>query len=214
MPHRVVRCRELRKLPKPPTPLKSVNFRRTTPGSGVVLVTKYAPQPTSELFDPTYPGAHLSLNRRQSIAPCWKSPHLTLYAFPKAFLTKPEVPYPEPYKLRPYPAPPRRPEQRSVDMSMQVIAMNSRIILRPTVRVKIKRRLREVVKLIVTRGAAVEESRKGPKVVFRAEDVGAEKWITPDWTYVRCPHQNCSACRLRNWSIDASSTRVSSAVHS
>lgn len=62
---------------------------------------------------------------------------------------------------------------------MQVIAMNSRIMLRPTVRVKIKRRLREVVKLIVTRGAAVEESHKGPKVVFRAEDIGAEKWITP-----------------------------------
>ena len=62
---------------------------------------------------------------------------------------------------------------------MQVLALNSRIMLRPTVRVKIKRRLKEAVRLIVTRGAAVEESRKGPKVVFRAEDVGADKWIAP-----------------------------------
>jgi hypothetical protein len=62
---------------------------------------------------------------------------------------------------------------------MQVLAFNSRVVLRPTVRVKIKRRLKEAVKLIVTRGAAVEESRKGPRVVFRSEDVGADKWISP-----------------------------------
>jgi hypothetical protein len=145
----------------------------------VVLVTKHKPQPTSELFDPTYPGAHLSLNKRQSLAPRWISQYLTLYAFPKAFLSKPDVPYSKPYKPRPYPEPARRPEQRSVDMSMQVVAFNSRVLLRPTVRTKIKRRLKEAVRLIVTRGAAVEESRKGPKIVFRAEDVGADKWIVP-----------------------------------
>jgi hypothetical protein len=198
MPHRL-KCLELRNLPKLPTPLKSVNvrsrvkpccsppltsehpkkFRRTTPGSAVVLVTKHAPQPTSELFDPTYPGAHLALNRRHSLAPRWTSPHLTLYAFPKAFLSKPEAPYPDPYKPRPYPAPPRRPEQRSADMSMQVLAFKSRVVLRPTMRVKIKRRLKEAVRLIVTRGAAVEESRTGPKIVFCAEDAGADKWIAP-----------------------------------
>jgi len=109
---------------------------------------------------------------------------------------------------------------------MQVLAINSRVVLRPTVRMKIKRRLKEAVKLIVTRGAAVEESRKGPKVIFRAEDVGADKWIAPGvllllffhapnvlsffrWYYSRwafmqigrmllCPHRRCSACRLRN----------------
>jgi len=64
-------------------------------------------------------------------------------------------------------------------MSMQVLLFRSRVVLRSSVRVKIKRRLKEAVKLIVTRGAAVEESRKGLKVVFRAEDVGADKWIVP-----------------------------------
>ena len=62
---------------------------------------------------------------------------------------------------------------------MQFLTYNSRVVIRPTMRIKIKRRLREAVNLIVTRGAAVEESRKGPKLVFRAEDVGAEKWIAP-----------------------------------
>ena len=98
-----------------------------------------------------------------------------------------------------------RPElQRSVDMSMQVVAFHSRVVLRSIVRYKIKRRLREAVKLIVTRGAAVEESRKGLKIVFRAEDVGADRWIVPgacvslpragrllihmsDWTYMALP---------------------------
>ena len=145
----------------------------------MVLITKQTPQPTSDLFDPTYPGARLSLSKRHSLAPRWFSPHLTLYAFPKAFLSKPDVPYSKPYKPRPYPEPPRRPEQRSVDMSMQFIAFNSRVLLRPTVRTKIKRRLKEAVRLIVTRGAAVEESRKGSKIVFRAEDVGADRWIVP-----------------------------------
>lgn len=62
---------------------------------------------------------------------------------------------------------------------MQVLALNSRVVLGSTVRMKIKRRLKEAVRLIVTQGAAVEASRKGPKIVFRAEDIGADKWIAP-----------------------------------
>ncbi|KAI9438027.1 hypothetical protein H4582DRAFT_2057532 [Lactarius indigo] len=196
---------QLANLSKAPTPLKSVNnylttstskFRHTTPGSGLVLVTKYKPQPTSELFDPSYPGAHLPLGQRQALTLRWVSKHFNLYAFPKAFLSKPDAPYSLPYVPRPYPARPQRPEQRSVDMSMQVVAFNSRITLGPTVRTKLKRRIKEAIRLIVTRGAAVEESGDAtPRVVFRPEDVGAEKWIVPgdlaklpvDWTYVALP---------------------------
>jgi hypothetical protein len=181
-------------------------FRHTTPGSGVILVTKYKPQPTSGLVDPSYPGAHLSLHRRHTLGPRWVSKHFCLHAFPKAFLSKPDVPFPLPYAPRPYPARPQRPEQRSVDMSMQVIAFNSRVVIRSVIRTKIKRRLKEAVRLIVTRGAAVEESRGAtPRLVFRPEDVGAEKWIAPgassmrfslggglakllaDWTYIAIP---------------------------
>ncbi|KAH9956828.1 hypothetical protein BGW80DRAFT_1386103 [Lactifluus volemus] len=187
MPYRL-KCLELKNLSRAPSPLKSINFRHTTPGSGLALVTNHKPQSTSELFDPTYPGAHLPLGKRRSLAPRWIHPTLSLFALPKAYLTKPDVPYPEPYKSRPYPESLRRPEQRSVDMSMQFVSFKSHVVLKPVVRTKIKRRLREVVKLIVTRGAAVEESRTGQKVVvLREEDVGADKWIVPDWTYIARP---------------------------
>ena len=104
----------------------------------MALVTNYAKHLTSELIDPTYPGAHLPFKSQHSLGPRWTSPHLNLYTFPKAFLSEPEAQYVEPYKQRPYPAPPRRP-----DMSMQFLTYNSRIVIRPTVRIKIKRRLRE-----------------------------------------------------------------------
>ena len=65
-------------------------------------------------------------------------------------------------------------------MSMQVIAFSSRIAVRPTIRTKLKRRLKEAVRLIVTRGAVVEESQGvTARVVSRPEDAGAEKWIVP-----------------------------------
>ena len=40
-----------------------------------------------------------------------------------------------------------------------------------------KSRLRETVRLLVISGTGVEESHKGPKLVFRAEDVGADEWV-------------------------------------
>ena len=54
--------------------------------------------------------------------------------------------YGEPYKLLLYPAPPRRPEQHSVDMSIQALAFNLRVELCSTVRIKkSKRVLKETV---------------------------------------------------------------------
>ena len=101
--------------------MKHTKFRHTTPGFRLVLVTKHKPQPTSELFDPTYPGAHLLLDWRHFVAPLWISPHLALYAFSKAFLSKPDVPSPEPNEPQPYPVLTRRrvrqQQQRSADMS-------------------------------------------------------------------------------------------------
>jgi hypothetical protein len=35
------------------------------------------------------------------------------------------------------------------------------------------------VRLIVTRGVVAEESRRGPKIVSGAKDVGADKWMVP-----------------------------------
>jgi hypothetical protein len=62
---------------------------------------------------------------------------------------------------------------------MQVVSFNVRVVLRPAVRATIKRRLKEAIRLIVTRGAVVEDLRDGPQFVFHAEDVDADKWIAP-----------------------------------
>ena len=89
-----------------------------------------------------------------------------------------------------------------------VVAFNSH---RPTSRTKIKRRIKEAIRLIVTRGgAAVEESSGAtPRVVLRADDVGAEMWIVPGASSMRLlgevslrhtspfPQPKCSALLIR-----------------
>ena len=109
---------------------------------------------------------------------------------------------------------------------MQVIAFNSRIAVRPTMRTKLKPRLKEAATLMFTHGAAVEKSRGfTARVVFRPEDAGAEKWIFPgafesligerlvklsaDWTYVAIPATGMFRMPLREaaWP-DASGARI------
>jgi hypothetical protein len=61
---------------------------------------------------------------------------------------------------------------------MQVVALKAQVATHPTVRTKIKCRIKELVRFIVTRGTAAEESRGAtPRVMFRPRDVGAETWV-------------------------------------
>jgi hypothetical protein len=81
-----------------------------------------------------------------------------LYAFLKAAPSKLEV---MPYK----------PRSGWRNMSMLVLALSSLVVHRLKVRImesKIRRKLREVVCLIITRNAVVEKLRRRPKVVFSA----------------------------------------------
>jgi hypothetical protein len=151
--------------------------------------TKYALQSlaTSELFDPTYPGAHLSLNRRQSLTPRCTIPHPTLYPFPKAFLSKPEVLYGKPYKLRPCASeegPNSAARACRCRFSRSIAASNFALpcALKASVG---SRRLSDSL-LRVARGS--RNRGTGPKLVFRAEDVGADKWI------VCCPNRVFPSC--------------------
>jgi len=113
------------------------------PRSSIALLTTHKPQHMSELLDRMCPGAHLSFDRRRALAPRWVSKHSTLYALPKAFLSRPDVTYPLPYASRPYPARTLRPERPSADISMQFVSFGARVVLRPTGRTKIKRRIKE-----------------------------------------------------------------------
>jgi hypothetical protein len=91
------------------------------------------------------------------------------------------VPYGEQYKLRPYPASPRKAgtaEHGHVDAGSRV--QSARRTLPHRGHQKASVGSRKLPDLLVTRGAGVEESRKkGLKLVFRAEGIGADKWIAP-----------------------------------
>jgi hypothetical protein len=63
---------------------------------------------------------------------------------------------------------------------MQALAFNSRVVHCPTVPTKIKRRLKEAVRPIITRGVAAEESRR----VRRS----CSAWRTPAWTARKGSH--------------------------
>ncbi|KAI0265332.1 hypothetical protein BC834DRAFT_825161, partial [Gloeopeniophorella convolvens] len=166
----------------------TAQFRGTTPGSGINLITRHKAQYyPNEYVDPTHPLARASLQSRLHTAPHWYSPIIKFYAFPKALLMRPTTPWSAPYPHRPFPAPPPDPEARSTDVSLQIVAFKSHLVLAQHLRYKIKRRLREAIRLIVSRGASVAKSPAGWKVVFREEDIGAEKWIVPDWTYLAVP---------------------------
>ncbi|KAI0265351.1 hypothetical protein BC834DRAFT_182152 [Gloeopeniophorella convolvens] len=186
MPPRA-KCLELSRLPRASTRLTKVNFQGTTPGSGINLITRHKGQYPDEYVDPTHPLAGAPLDSRLRIAPHWYSPSIQFYAFPKALLMRPTTPWPAPYPHRPFPALPPEPDVESADVSLQIVAFKSRLVLAQHLRYKIKRRLREAIRLIVSRGASVAKSPAGWKVVFREEDIGAEKWIMPNWTYLAVP---------------------------
>jgi hypothetical protein len=69
--------------------------------------------------------------KRHALARRWVSKHFTLFAFPKAFLSKPDVTIF--LAVRTAAVPGARSAARAtrcVDMSMQVIAFNSRVVIR------------------------------------------------------------------------------------
>jgi hypothetical protein len=119
--------------------------------------------------------------------PVGKGPHLTLYVFPKAFLSKPYVQYSKPFKLWLYIAAPRSGQSSAAEMSMRcnVLAFNLRIMLRRKVRAlrpNIKRKL----------GGAFQSHRYnwrgGPELCVSArEEVGADILIAPG---ALCPRAN------------------------
>lgn len=169
-------------------------FRHTISSPGAVPVTEYKLQPTSRLSDPSCHSAQITLDRRHAYASRW----VRLYAFPKAFLSKSDTPYPLPW---PYPARPRQSEQRSGVFDWSVT-------LRPALRTKIKRRIKEAVRLIVTRRAVVEESSCGahqescsvPRtpaqksrfclVRLRCDVTGKASlsYQSAEWAYIAVPH--------------------------
>ncbi|KAI0649854.1 hypothetical protein C8Q79DRAFT_900791 [Trametes meyenii] len=173
-------CGEMNRLPKITQGIKSVNFRRTTPGSIRRMVYANKPPPPSAVVDPNHPALAYAPHEFIRTFP-WRSfPGFKLRVLPKGLLDAPTSRYPDPpYTLNEGPT-----KGRSVNMSLLDVAPKS--VGGRVVRQDILRKFKTAISLIVTRGADVEGPEGQKRVVFR--DVNdAESWILPNWTYVIRP---------------------------
>ena len=214
------KCRELSRLPKtkgiksinvwlvtkrifsPPLLTIFIQFRNTTPGT-LTNVLPYRSHKPTEIVDSSHPAAKLHRSTYNALFPKFQSPHITIRAFPKALLTKPDVVWPNP----PYKAAAQvkwakqvdafkratddtKPEfvnlkSGSLDMSIACIVSKKAIHKSAVIRKQILRRLKSTMGLIVVRDADARELEKtgdsaSSKFVL---DVGkSEKmnnWILP-----------------------------------
>ncbi|KAH9947848.1 hypothetical protein B0H21DRAFT_821527 [Amylocystis lapponica] len=171
-------CRELSKLPKT-TALRSLNFKRTTPGAvGPMLgnnrATLHGP------LDPAHPAARVRQEVIYRTFPHYTAPGFTLRLFPRAILHIPDATWPDP----PFsPARARGPGSRRVDVSFVKVIGKKSVHKSSVVRGRIGSKLKTALALIVTRGADAEAGR----LVFREEDIGQEQWLCQEWTYAAIP---------------------------
>ncbi|KAI0027838.1 hypothetical protein K488DRAFT_90397 [Vararia minispora EC-137] len=196
MPSRLPACPELARLPRNGNRPAHVNFIRTTPGAAIGLLFRNVGQKREDMLDPSHPAANIPFSQRVTAAPSWKHAVLDVRAFPKAWLKRPDAPFPDPpYHYRPFPAPPRDQDARAVDMSLCTVFWNKTMHPSKFVRYPIKRRIKAAIELVVARGARVDRvepaiepnTKRKVFLAFDDADADADRWIKPDWTYVFMP---------------------------
>jgi hypothetical protein len=184
-------------------------FRNTTPGSIIELLgNKRAPyyiHKNPGIIDPSHPAARHSRGGYK-VFPQFSNANITIRAFPKAVLRRPDVPWPDP----PYPAASdvKWSEQLerlrketgpgvrgvnagtsqikvdSIDMSMACIVGKKATHKSAVIRGKLVGRLKIAVSLIITRGADVHSrgDRKGLEgaglVLNDDVDINRQQWIS------------------------------------
>lgn len=175
------RCRELSKLPKAAKP-RSVNFRRTTPGSLTPFFNTDVEAFCGPL-DPSHPASRLRQPVLYRTVPTAHANGFILRAVPKAVLHRVPYPWPDP----PFrPASERGPDACRINMSLLKV-LGKNVSRSAVVRKRIGYRVKTALGLIVSRGADVELDTKGrERVVFKQEDAG-QKWVLQDWTYYMLP---------------------------
>ncbi|KAI0634344.1 hypothetical protein C8Q77DRAFT_1055902 [Trametes polyzona] len=173
-------CVEISRLPQITEGIKSVNFRRTTPGSIYRVVYANKPPPRFAVLDPTHPALTYH-NRDYARAFPWRIyPDFKLRAIPHGLLEPPSQPHPSP----PYVLNTGTWRGRRVNMSLLDIA--PRDVGGHVARQDILRKFKTAISLIVTRGADVEGEEGGEEIVFRK--VGdPDEWVLPNWTYIVRP---------------------------
>ncbi|KAI0357650.1 hypothetical protein OH77DRAFT_1519035 [Trametes cingulata] len=175
-------CPEIGHLPEIAQGVKSINFRRTTPGSIYRIVHASRPPPPASVLDPTHPALAYSPADFTRAFPWRVLPAFRLRAVPHGLLEPPDPRIPCP----PYALNEGLWKGRSVNMTLLDVAPKSaggRVVRQDTLR-----RFKTAISLIVTRGADVED---GPaegerRIVFRGAEP-PENWILPDWAYIIRP---------------------------
>ncbi|KAI0696539.1 hypothetical protein BC835DRAFT_1271812 [Cytidiella melzeri] len=165
-------CANLSRLPKA-GPLKSVNFRRTTPGTPYPYISVTGSKGSLTSIDPTHAASSLSHQELRARCPRVHKSAFGLRAVPKATLYVPEPVWPNPpYK----PAPPRGEGDRTVNMSFMK-TISAKVHKSAVVRKKIATKLKLAVRLIVTRGAQAGKDAEGQSVIVLCEEDAGRKWI-------------------------------------
>jgi hypothetical protein len=167
-----------------------IQFRHTTPGSVASLLSRDPPWSRDLAVDPTHPAVATYLSKRAPSLPALRNEFISLRAFPKALLQKPEYQWPNP----PYPPAeivcweervvnekrnnPKKSQNATtsvMDMSLLLVLGKKALHNKATIRRRVSKKLKVAISLIVTRGADVEvipssETAKSKlRVVFRPE---------------------------------------------
>ncbi|TFK89998.1 hypothetical protein K466DRAFT_639362 [Polyporus arcularius HHB13444] len=173
------RCVELSQLPKSHG-LRSVRFKRTTPGCIAQLAHANKPPAKQRVLDPSHPALDFSPTQFARAFPWRTYPGFAIRAIPKGLLEKPATVFPDP----PFSSAPTRSSYAQqgqsgrgrVSMSLMNVASKStggRVL-----RVNVLNKLKTAISLVAARGADVEDGKDGqPRIVFRAE----EEPLADDW---------------------------------
>jgi len=177
-------CRELSRLPKAKK-LKSINFKRTTPGSIapiIVFHTNVADEYAGPV-DPDHPAVGFPRKALNSKLPHVYEKGFSLHVLPKALLHKVRIPWPNP----PFrPAPTRGPDSPRVNMSVLKV-MGKNVTKSPVIKNKVTLKMQNAISLIVTRGADVKRDANGKECIVFDDDDAGHHWVLSDWSYIIRP---------------------------
>ncbi|KAI0697616.1 hypothetical protein C8T65DRAFT_614629 [Cerioporus squamosus] len=184
------KCLELSQLPKSHG-IKSVRFKRTTPGSINQLAHANKPPAKNRVLDPSHPALDFTPTQFARAFPWRTYPGFSIRAVPKGLLERPATVFPNP----PFATAPIRnshvQDEQSVNgrVSMSLMNVASKSTGGRVLRVNVHNKLKTAISLVAARGATVEKGKDGqPRIVFKAEEEPlADDWVLSDWTYICRP---------------------------
>ncbi|CAL1709712.1 unnamed protein product [Somion occarium] len=178
------RCRQFGRLPKLTTPLRSINFKRTTPGA-VTPLTDFRYRPGGylhDVLDRQHPAAKVQRQELAQLLPHGKTHSLFLRMVPQALLQRPQNIWPDP----PFHYDTKGTERQAKMSFVKVVSIKG-IHKSAVIRNRISYRLKTALSMIVIRGADVKLNKKGQEEIVFNENEAGRHWIMPNWTYIAAP---------------------------